>query len=113
MGFTLRTVRGRVEMSPVTSSGVGRILSAAEQAGLDVHRQRRRTWDMPEGREGVTASLAESLSSNDGWWIRPDEAANLAAELPVVAALSDDPAFVLEAARFFAIAARSGGLYVL
>lgn len=90
-----------------------RLLEAAGHAGVDLDSPRIRTKeDRNYKRRSVAASLGEALSSSEGWYIYPDEAAELARRLPNVAWGSPDPTFIRQMARFFAMAAKYGGLFV-
>lgn len=112
MGFSLVTVKDEEPLpgDPITGTGMNRLLEAAEAAGVDLQSERNRTWG--DDREPIKASLLAAFSTNDGWWVTPKEAAELAKKLPKAAAVSEDPPFIREMAQWFGQAAKKGGFYV-
>lgn len=118
MGYRLEIVNtGETPYDdPITLAGMDRLVYAAQIAGIDLKTKKSRTWEKWEGKKRkrvpIRASLEVALTSNDGWFITPEETAALAKVLPDVASDSEDPQFIREMATFFSVAAKHGGVFV-
>lgn len=123
MGYHLKIVKTGQEPydDPVTTTGMRRLIEAAERSGmdLDVGRQRYtagclekgcRCGEGPGPMEYLT--LREALDTMDCYWITPDECEGFALKLPEAAPDSDDPKFIREMAQFFRKGAKAGGVYI-
>lgn len=112
MGMSFEAVRGRASTGLITLTGMERLMNAIKEAGIRLHLKRMRTWPKLCGRSKIRASLYTALTSNDGWWIRPGEAAELGRKLPKVAHKSSDPRFIRDVARFCRHASKKRGFFV-